>query len=307
MLFLNFKGVAACLLVIILMGVAAANGGGESWSEASWSGGEVEYEGEDSLVFSETSGGDGTQFEYMISLDTGTGADTSQYDAQVSQYTEFYSMGQSAPAETSPVAFDISGQAPSTLSFGGQTVPYAQYQSYAMMYGANALWIRGSSSWTQYAMVPMYSSLQLVAYTTSGGTTNFYEIYPSGTVLQNSYWFSPGYNSINFYADAIGRHILLFVTNYQPSSAVVIDVVGGGGGWPPGPTYGNAKVTIASNWLTGYTVYVDNVYKLTENGDGYCSFTVNGDQYHTIKVTKGGYSYSQYKYFRSGRAYTLTI
>ena len=40
-----------------------------------------------------------------------------------------------------------------------KAVPYTQYQTYALTTGANSLWIQGSTSWTQYAMVPQGSML----------------------------------------------------------------------------------------------------------------------------------------------------
>jgi hypothetical protein len=40
----------------------------------------------------------------------------------------------------------------------------------------------------------------------------------------NTYQFNPGYNTMNFYADQVGRHTLYFVVNNQPSNVVVVDV-----------------------------------------------------------------------------------
>ena len=39
-----------------------------------------------------------------------------------------------------------------------------------------------------------------------------------------TYQFNPGYNTMNFYADHVGRHTLYFVVNNQPSNVIVVDV-----------------------------------------------------------------------------------
>jgi hypothetical protein len=240
--------------------------------------------------------------------------DISQISLQYSQYYQIEPGGQPAGAER----FSISGQEPKMLYVGPEqkSLSYSQYQTYATATGGNALWIQGTGSWTQYAQVPLGSSLSLIATTPSGGGGYLYEIYPSGELDKNYYYFYP-YTRIGFYADTIGQHILLFVVNNQASNAVVVDVTGyypGPAPTPspvPGPSYGMARVNIVSSWLTGYEVYVDDVYQFTEGQggipDGYCSFTVTGNANHKITIRKGGYYYSQTRYFASGGEYTLRI
>lgn len=153
---------------------------------------------------------------------------TSQVD--VSQYSQYYSMTQgSAPTShiIAPTKYDINGKVPTSIYFGyqQQAVPYSQYQTSAMYTGGNSLWIQGATSWTQYAAVPLGSSLSLLAYSSKGGNGYLYEIYPDGHSIKNYYYFYPSYNLINFYADVVGQHILLFIINGQVSNAVVINVV----------------------------------------------------------------------------------
>jgi hypothetical protein len=215
---------------------------------------------------------------------------------------------------TDAVSYDITGQEPSTLYVGGQlqkAVSYSQMQPYETFTGGNTLWIQGTDSWTQYVKVPQGARLSLIASTPYGGSTNFYEIYPNGNLDKKSYYFSP-YNQISFYADDPGQHVLLFVINNQASNSVIIDVVQ----YYPGPIYPgtsmqNAKVNIISYSLMGYDVYVDDVYQFTEGDggvpDGRSSFVVTGDTTHKISIRKGGYRYTQSKYFSSGREYTVMI
>ena len=318
-IYLKLTGVVVFLLAILSFGLPACDGVQGNWAETSWSGEDVGYEGGDYLSFSGSLGPGTTEmgtYSYEEGWTgggpgaTGSEAGLTGYGGDVSQYSQYFTMEGGYPTGTTPAPVDITGQAPSTLYMGGQAVPYSQYQTYATTFGPNSLWIRGTTSWAQYVMCPLYSSLQMIAYASTGGTAGLYEIYPGGyRTIYSQYMFYPGYNgNLYFFADEVGRHILLFVINNQPSNAVIIDVVSG---WTPAPTTRYAKITIMSSWLKSYDVYVDGYYWFTEGEggipDGICSFTVTGNQYHTIKVKRGGHVTSSYKYFASGRAYTMTI
>ena len=219
----------------------------------------------------------------------------------------YYSMDAPTSGGTGVQKYMISGHEPTTIYYGGQSTSYSTYST--AFGGVNSLWIMGSWSWTQYATCPLGGYLQLLAYSSAGGSADFYEIYPSGSVDRDTYSFWPGYTRINFHADTTGRHILLFITNNQPSNAVIIDV--SSGGWPPGPgpsPSSYAKVTIRSSWIKGYSVSVDDIYSYSDsNYDGVVSFNVNGNQYHNIKITSPGFTRTYYRFFRSGYAYTLTM
>jgi hypothetical protein len=121
---------------------------------------------------------------------------------------------------------EVRGKTPSTVyfSYSMQAVPYVQYETYPT-YGANALWILGETSWTQYAQVPLGSSLSLLATSSRGGRGCLYEIDPFGTVSANSLRFFTGSSQLGFYADKPGRHQLYFVVDGQVSNRVTVDVV----------------------------------------------------------------------------------
>lgn len=332
---MNLRGVVVCLLVMLSIGAAIAEDG--EWEEVliDDAGGAFEGEG-DYLSYSGTYGGEfGGEGDYLSYSGTydggGVVGDTtfmfngpgdgpgdipygdSQYgDSGFSEYTQYFSMEEPSSSGTAFEAYSVSGQEPSMLYFGGKSVSYSTYKS---TYGwANALWIQGSTGWTQYAVCPMGAWLRLLAYNPSGGNTDFYEIYPSGRVLHKSYWFPPGYSRMTFHADEVGRHILLFVSGNQPSNAVIVDVRSGGWPpWPPGPSPSPSysRVTIKSNWLRGYNVAVDGIHECNDVSDGsldgMCTFTVSGNQYHNIKISNVGFSKTYYKYFKSGYHYTLTV
>jgi hypothetical protein len=161
---------------------------------------------------------------------TWIGGNPSSVGAIVSQYSEYYSLQNGLASKThisAPKKSVTKGQTPITVYFGDQmpAVPYTQYQTYAPYMGKNSLWIEGASSWTKYAMVPQSAILSLIATTTTGGNGYFYEINPDGKLNKNRYYFYPGSNQMDFYADSIGQHLLLFVIDSEVSNVIVIDVV----------------------------------------------------------------------------------
>jgi hypothetical protein len=302
-LLLSLKGALISLLIIFSAGLAAA----EEWREEKIT--DFGEEGID-LGFDATYYGEGETSGMMIG--SPEGLETYGATTGTSGLSEaYYSMDAPSSGGGNVQQYSITGHEPSTVRFGDQSVSYSTYHS--AYGGTNSLWILGTWSWTQYASCPLWAYLQLLAYSPSGGSAELYEIYPNGNVDKDATYFWPGYTRINFQADAVGRHILLFVVNNQPSNAVVIDV--SSGGWPPGPgpspVPSYARVTVRSSWLSGYTVSVDDIrsYNDVSDGslDGVVSFTVSGDQYHTIKITSPGYLRSYYRLFRSGYAYTLTM
>lgn len=234
-----------------------------------------------------------------------------QNQSEVLQYSQYYKLTPQAPSKplTSPTKYELN-QEPAMLYFGGsgsqKAVPYSQYQSYVTYTGQNSLWIQGPTSWTQYAAVPQGATVSLLAISPTGGYGYLYEIYPDGTLDKQGYYFNP-YDQIGFYADQEGQHLLMYVIDGQPSNIVAIDVVA----YQPPPVYNYAKITVSSSWLRGYNVYVDNNYQATEGttgeAPGVVSIVVPGDQYHTIAVQGSGFSFSDYRYFNAGWAYTLNI
>ena len=127
---------------------------------------------------------------------------------------------------SNPVKFNIAGQTPRGIYYGnGQGLPYSQYAS-TVPSRTNDLWIAGATNWTQYALSPVGAMLQLVADVPTGGMGGFYEVVQTDAVGTNyrTYQFNPGYNTMNFGADQMGRHMLYFVVNNQPSNVVIVDV-----------------------------------------------------------------------------------
>jgi hypothetical protein len=229
---------------------------------------------------------------------------------------------------STPIKFDIAQETPTTVYYGaGQALPYSQYVS-SMPSNTNDLWVQGATSWSQYVVSPVGTWLQLVANAPVGGSAGVYEIVQTDTTTTkySTYQFNPGFNTMNFNADQVGRHLLYFVVNNQPSNVIIVDVFA----QAPTTQYqaealttttqtvstlpqlpqttsvgGDTPVTIQSQGMRGYQVFVDENYIGTEgsNGDpldGAFSFKVTGGQNHNIRVYDGQFNYPKSMYFDRG-------
>jgi hypothetical protein len=168
---------------------------------------------------------------------------------------------------SNPTTFDIAQRTPSRIYYGtGQGLAYSQYSSMTPS-KTNDLWVQGATNWTQYVVSPVGTWLQLVANAPVGGAAGFYEMIQTSTTSSkyNTYQFNSGYNTMNFYADQVGRHTLYFVVNNQPSNVVVVDVFAqaqpgtGTGGVVPIAGQNQPIVlggnTPSSNYLPASTIY----------------------------------------------------
>lgn len=142
-------------------------------------------------------------------------------------YTEYYgsTMG-SAPASllTAPAQVDLTGKAPANVYFGTamQKVDYSTYQPAAV---SNSLWLAGSTSWSQYAMVPQGSMVNLLAISAKEGQGTFVVYHPSGQRYEFNYFLFPS-SQLQLYADKPGRYQVSFVVDGAASNTVIVDVSG---------------------------------------------------------------------------------
>ncbi len=197
--------------------------------------------------------------------------------------------------------------------------PYANYTASARSY---ELWIRNNSTWARYIQVHQGDSIDLIAYTSRPGHADLYRIsYSRGAVYHRGYDLLAGYYNTMMSADEVGRTFLILVLDNQPS-AVIIDALPAEKALPSGPVDvkssipGKAKVTIKSERVNGYDVYVDGVFYSSDIADGALdgidSFTLDGDRTYTITVSKRDVMGTTYKSeyrrsFKGGYAYTLKI
>ena len=166
------------------------------------------------------------------------GSDSSFYkqaapDTTFTPYKEYFALGSAAGTArgsgivSNPAKYDIAEKSPSSVYYGsGAGLPFSQYSSQVQSQ-TNDLWIQGETNWTQYAIIPTGSWLQLIAHAPVAASAGFYEMVHTDTTSSkfSTYQFSQGYNSMNFQANEIGRHMLYFVIDNQPSNVVIIDVL----------------------------------------------------------------------------------
>jgi hypothetical protein len=201
-----------------------------------------------------------------------------------SHYSEYYVS--STPIVTgivsAPVKFEITKRTPARVYLSsGQQITYNQYAASAMR--GNELWIQGSAGlsqyeWSQYVVCPAGTNLQLVAFVPAGGQADFFETIQTNSVNATSkrYNFYSGYNDMQFTADQIGRHILLFVVNNQPSNAIIVDVIS------PAPP------VVQPQQVVGQTPYTGSMPPANQYGGQYQS----GQQYATGGQITGSQAYT---------------
>jgi hypothetical protein len=349
---MRFNCLCLCLLTLIL-GTGAAGAQGISQQQSiDMSEGAFSEDYVNSLF---GIGGEGTQ-----ASGPWFGPQFENTSSAYSFFSEFY-IDNSAPVTGgfTPVKIDVTHKMPSRIYFGsGQDVTYTQYQSAIATARGNELWIQKGLDWSSYAIVPAGTGMQFIAFAPVGGQADYYDIVQTDAlnIANKRANFYSGYNSMNFMADKVGRHILLFVLNNQPSNSIIVDVISQappavqtpaamppstnmppaynqpaaasqttttgfgqsttsgstsyqtyGTSYPPqtGAVAGDTQVTIQSQRMRGYQVYLDEVLIGTEGTggdapDGKFSFNVVGNQNHNVRVFDGQFNYPKSMYFQRG-------
>ncbi len=155
-----------------------------------------------------------------------------------------------------------------------------------------------------------------------------YEWYPDGRLVTQylayvpypgwqKMWFNgdaPGWHTLQYYCNGWSNYIYVYVygSSYypQPSPSPYPPTPNP---YPPTPSPGcNAQIIITSDYMRGYSVYVDGNYiggdgRRGDHFDGTFSFTVTGNLPHTIKIDNQGFSYTQTKTYNCGQTYVIPI
>jgi hypothetical protein len=182
-------------------------------------------------------GGYVSSFDRSAMMDKGIAGMVAWLDLPVpgstfAPYREYYkttvapTMFVMSDAVSSPVQYDIAGQMPAGVYYrNGQWLSYTTYAT-SQITRSNDLWISGQTNWTQYAAIPVGSSLQLLANVPSGGVGSFFKLIQTNAISTDykTAQFYPGYSSMSFIAGQTGRHMFYFVVNNQPSNLVIVDV-----------------------------------------------------------------------------------
>ncbi len=229
--------------------------------------------------------------------------------------------GQNATAISSPLTFNLSGNEPSTLRLGSISMNFSDYVANPL---SSELWVRTGRQWRQYEQIYTSNGVDLILYTPSDGNVDIYLVsYARSTINHLSFKLLAGYHLLRLTPEDSGRLFLIMALNNQPSNAVILDASALPQETSSSPLdvrsipTGRAKVTIESERIKGYDVYLDGVFYSSDVSDGaldgITSFTIGADMTHTIIVSqrdKQGNIFNKNEHtksFKRDTAYTLSI
>jgi hypothetical protein len=220
-----------------------------------------------------------------------------------------------------PIAFNISGNEPSTIRLGALESNYSEYAFHPFL---SEIWIRKGEIWSQFEQVSYGENADLIIYMPNGGSADIYLVsYSKSTINHWSFKYQKGYHLQRLVPEDSGRLFIILSSENQPSNALILDVL-------PRPNEqlnspvdvktslpGKTKVTIKSERFAGFEVYLDGVFYSSDTSDGIPdginSFTFEGDKTHTITISERDgqgniINRSEHtKSFKRDTAYTLLI
>ncbi len=220
-----------------------------------------------------------------------------------------------------PVAFNITGNEPSTIRLGDAEMNYSDHIA---SQGACELWIRDEATWCQYKQVAYGDVVDLIAYTPYSGYFDIYLVsYFKSNITHFSLNFLKGYNLLKLTVSDSGRMFIILAAKNQPSNALMMDVLPLPQAQPSSPVDvraaapGKAKVNIVSESIKGYDVYVDSVFYSSDAADGVldgnAGLLLSADGTHTITISQRDgqgniiNKTEHTKDFKKNTAYTLRI
>ena len=229
--------------------------------------------------------------------------------------------GQNVTTISPPLSFNLSGNEPSTLRLGSMQINFSDYVASPLF---SELWVRTDRQWSQYEQIHKGNDVDLILYTPRDGNADIYLVsYAKSTINHWSFKLLAGYYLLRLTPEDSGRLFLIMALDNQPSNALILDAME-----PPQETstspldvasipVGRAKVTIKSERIKGYDVYLDGVFYSSDISDGaldgITGFTIVADMTHTITVSqrdKLGNIFNKNEHtksFKRDTAYTLSI
>ncbi len=220
-----------------------------------------------------------------------------------------------------PLSFNLSGGEPPMLRLGSALLNFSEYVPSPFL---SELWIRSGMQWSRYGQIAHGEDADIILRMPKYGNMDIYLIsYASGTTNHWSFKLLAGYHLLRLTPGDDGRLFMIAAQDNQPGNALMLDVL-------PRPSVsssstldvatipvGKAKVTIKSQRIKGYDVYLDGVFYSSDIGDGsldgIASFTISADKTHTITVSQRDIQGNvineneHTKNFKRDTAYTLQI
>ncbi|MDQ1260824.1 MAG: hypothetical protein QG575_5 [Euryarchaeota archaeon] len=224
-----------------------------------------------------------------------------------------------------PIYFNLSGNEPQSIRLGERQLNYSDYlcsAAYAPL--SSELWIRKEAVWSRYEQVRVGEVVNLVVHIPRDGSGDIYLIsYANSTIMHWNFKFLAGYYRLRLMPEESGRLFMLLAQASEPGNALILDVLPRQSEPSFSPLdvnsilMGDAFVTIKSQRIKGYDVFVDGVFYCNDNSDGsldgIASLTIGGGKTHTITVSQrdglGGIinKNEHTKNFKRETAYTLLI
>lgn len=220
-----------------------------------------------------------------------------------------------------PLAFNLTdGETPS-LNIGSHLLNFSEHNPLPF---SCQLWIRKDIQWTHYLKATRGEDVDIILYMPEYGDVDIYLIsYASGSRDHWSFKLLEGYHLLRLRIEEEGRHFMIAAQKSEPGNALILDLAAKPDIAPVSPldvgsiNIGKAMVTIKSERIRGYDVYLNGVFYSSDiadgSMDGVASFTVGSDKTHTIAVSQRDIqgniiNKSEHtRVFKRDMAYTLLI
>jgi hypothetical protein len=224
-----------------------------------------------------------------------------------------------------PIYFNLSGKEPRSIRLGKTQLNYSDYvSSPAFSPVSSELWIRKGEVWSRYEQVTASEVVDLIVHNTQDGSTDIYLIsYTNSTIKHWNFKFLAGYHLLRLRPEETGRLFMLLSQESEPGNALILDVLPRQSEQLISPLdvnsilIGEALITVKSQRIKGYDVYVDGVFFSSDISDGSldgtASLTIGGDKTHTITISQRDGQGSiinkseHTKSFKRETAYTLRL
>ncbi len=226
---------------------------------------------------------------------------------------------------TDPIYFNLSGNEPQSIRLDERQLNYTDYiSSDTCAPLSSELWIRKDTVWSRYSQVTTGEVVNLIVHTPRDGSGDIYLIsYANSTIKHWNFKFLAGYYRLKLLPEESGRLFMLLAQASEPGNALILDVSPRAIEQSFSPVdvdsilKGDTFVTIKSQRIKGYDVYVDGVFFCNDNSDGsldgIASLTIGGGKTHTITISQrdgqGGIinKNEHTKNFKRETAYTLLM
>ncbi len=193
-----------------------------------------------------------------------------------------------------PLAFNLSAEQIPSLYTGGRALNFSEYAPGQLFC---QLWIRKDKLWSHYLEAVLGEKVDIILYMPRYGNVDLYLIsYASGARDHWSFKLLKGYHLLRLTEVEEGRHFMVAAQENEPGNSLILDVVSRPNITSISPLdvshipTGKARVTVKSERMRGYDVYLDGVFYSSDIGDGsidgIASFTVGSEGTHTITISQ---------------------